>query len=69
MKTKINYKLVLLILLIVAGLFFMVWGYYTMMHYENFREIWRAARKAAFPKYIIGIILLIIAYIDTYTIK
>lgn len=64
---KAKTKLIVLISLIVIGVAIMLWGNYIMMNYENFKEVWRAARHEALPQFIIGIGFMVVAYVLTYT--
>lgn len=63
---KENIKITAFFLLMIIGIGFLIWGNHIMMHYENFKEIWKAARHAALPQFIIGIISMIIGYILVY---
>jgi hypothetical protein len=66
---KTEFKLGLLIVLMVIGIALLIWGNVIMMRYEGFREVWRAARNAALPQFISGTFVMVIAYILTYKSK
>jgi len=63
---KENTKLILLIVLSVIGVALIIWGNVVMMRYEGFREIWKAARNAALPQFISGIVIMVGAYVLTF---
>jgi vacuolar-type H+-ATPase subunit I/STV1 len=65
MKTET--KLTVLIICMVIGVALLIWGNVIMMRYEGFREVWKAARHAALPQFISGLVILVGAYILTYT--
>lgn len=67
MKTET--RLVLLIILMVIGIALLIWGNVIMMRYEGFREVWRAARHAALPQFVSGIVVMVGAYILTFPKK
>jgi hypothetical protein len=64
---KENTKLTVLLILTVIGIALLLWGNYIMMNYDGFREVWKEARNAALPQSLIGIVVLVGAYILTYT--
>ena len=64
-----NWRLILLIVVGLAGVGIMIWGNVIMMRFEGFREIWRAARNAAMPQFIVGLVLMLIAYGLTFSDK
>jgi uncharacterized membrane protein YbhN (UPF0104 family) len=63
---KENTKLILLLILAVIGVGLIIWGNFIIMRYDGFREIWKAARNAALPQLISGIVVIIIAYVLTF---
>ena len=64
MKAKTN--LIVLIILMVIGLCLFFWGYDIMINYEDYREIWKAARHEASPQLIGSLVVLIAAYCVTF---
>jgi len=62
-----NWRIILFITLAAVGLGLLIWGNVIMMRYEGFREIWKAARHAALPQFISGIVIMVIAYFMTYS--
>lgn len=64
---KSNQKLIILIALMVIGIVLLIWGNIIMFRYDGYREVMRAARHAALPQMISGIVILCVAYILTYT--
>jgi vacuolar-type H+-ATPase subunit I/STV1 len=67
MKTET--KLTILVICLIIGIALLIWGNVIMIRYEGFREIWKAARHAALPQFIIGFVILVGAYILTYIKK
>lgn len=66
---KADIKFIVLIVCLVLGLALLIWGNVIMVQYEGFREIWKAARHAALPQLISGLVLLCIGYFLTYVQK
>jgi len=64
---KIETKLTILIVCMVIGVTLLIWGNVIMFRYEGFREVWRAARHAAAPQFISGIVIMCVAYVLTFS--
>jgi len=62
-------QLTLAIIGLFIGVGCLIWGNYIMRNYDGYLEIMRAARRAAAPQFIGGIIVLVVSYIFTYKIK
>jgi hypothetical protein len=62
-------QLGLLLITMLIGIILIIWGNIIMRNYDGYLEIMRAARHAAAPQFISGIIILTISYILTFKIK
>jgi hypothetical protein len=63
---KSNIRFGLLIVLMVIGITLLIWANHIIRSYDGFIEVFKAARNAALPQSISGIIVLCVAYVLTY---
>ncbi len=68
MKTN-KTKFIIIMILIVIGIIFSMWGAIEYLNYPGMRELRKAALKPVYFQYGVGIGSLIIAYVLTYKWK
>lgn len=66
---KKDTQIILAIIGLLIGLGLLIWGNIIMRNYDGYLEIMKAARRAAAPQFIGGIIILVTSYIFTYRTK
>jgi len=69
MKDKRLIVLIITLLMIVIAIGLLIWGNIIMRNYDGYLEIVKAARSEAKPQFIIGLVLLGVAYVLTYVKK
>ncbi len=67
MKKNLNLIITLTLIAIAFGL--MLWANFIMRNYDGYLEVMRAARRAAAPQFISGLVLPGIAYVLSYKIR
>lgn len=66
-KTRTRIKAVALLICIVVGIGLAIWGAIIMRNTEGYLEVMKAARQAAMPQLVGGIVILCVGYVLTFS--
>lgn len=67
MKKELQLTIAIIGMFIGIGL--MIWANIIMRNYDGYLEVFKAARRAATPQFITGLLILLVSYVLTYKFK